>query len=96
MLMCLLDDEETQKRGFAGIIYNVGAFVPGVTDMKTISQGCWVQGTVPLRLCSLHHCFHDSAFRRMVDFSMNFFGEETKARAKMHHGELHSFFGDSL
>lgn len=86
MFMCALDDEETQKRGFAAIIYDVGDFNAHKTDLKTVVQGTWVVGSVPAKTNSLHHCFNDAAFRVMINLSMKFFGEEVKARAKIHHG----------
>ena len=88
MFMYALDDEETQRRGMVGIIYDVGNFVTAKTDLKTVVQGVWVQSCVPAKMCSLHHCFYDTAFRVVVNLSMKFFGQEVKARAKMHHGAL--------
>ena len=84
--MCALDDEETQRRGIACIIYGVGEFSISRTDLKTVVQGAWVQSVVPVKTCSLHHCFSDTTIRRFINVSMMFFGEQTKARAKMHHG----------
>jgi hypothetical protein len=81
-----LDDEETQRKGYTILIYNVGAFVDGKTDLKTVTQGCWIQAALPFKTCSLHHCFNDEAFRVIVNFSMKFFGEAARARAKMHYG----------
>lgn len=84
--MSALDDEATQKRGLALIIYDVGKFNPTRTNPRTVVQGTWLQSCVPAKTCSLHHCFSDPAFRLIVTLSMRFFGEETKARARMHQG----------
>lgn len=86
MFMCALEDEETQRRGMACIIYGVGESVISRTDLKTVVQGAWIQSVVPVKTCSLHHCISDTNIRRFINVSMKFFGEETKARAKMHHG----------
>ena len=85
--MCALDDDETQRLGMACIIYGVGDFsITSRTDLKTVVQGTWVQSVVPVKTCSLHHCISDTTIRRFINVSMKFFGEQTKARAKMHHG----------
>lgn len=86
ILMSAIEDEETQKRGVAAIIYNVGDFMKGKTNPKTLYQGCWIQNSLPFKMCSLHHCFNDRAFRFIVNITMYFFSEEAKAKAKMHHG----------
>jgi hypothetical protein len=86
ILMSAVEDEETQKKGGAVVIYNVGDFMHDKTNPKTLSQGCWIQHSLPFKTCSLHHCFNDSAFRFIVNITMRFFSEEARARAKMHHG----------
>jgi hypothetical protein len=102
--MSAVEDEETQKKGIAGIIYNVGDFMHDKTNPKTLSQGISVQHSLPFKTCSLHHCFNDSAFRFIVNITMYFFSEEARATAKMHHGTViwilfipnfGFFFGDS-
>ncbi len=84
--MSAVEDEETQKRGVAVIVYKVGGFVRGKTGPINLSQGCWIQHSLPFKMCSLHLCFNDSAFRFIVNITMHFFSEEAKARAKMHYG----------
>ena len=97
--MSALEDEETQRRGMACIIYGVGDVSITDTDLKTVVQGAWVQSVVPAKTCSLHHCISDTSIRRFINVSMMFFDEQTKARAKMHHGtskklSVSEFIGD--
>jgi hypothetical protein len=92
ILMSAMEDEESERKGLAVLIYNVGEFIPGKTDPKTLYQGCLIQAAVPLRTCSLHHCFNDSAFRFIINITMHFFTEEARARAKVHHGRLHHMY----
>jgi hypothetical protein len=50
MIMSALEDEETQKRGFALIVYNVaGKNIVGKTDFRTVAAGAWVSPIVWLR-----------------------------------------------
>ena len=86
--MCSLDDEETQKRGMAAIIYDVGIWDVQKTDLKTVAHGPWVASVIPIKVKSLHHCFNDAAFRVVIDLSMKFFPEKITARAKVHHGRF--------
>jgi hypothetical protein len=85
--MSAVEDEATQKRGVVVIVYNVGdSSMHGKTDPRALYQGCWIPHSLPFKMCSLHHCFNDSAFRFVVNITMHFYSEEAKARAKMHYG----------
>ena len=43
MIMSTLEDEETQKKGFALVAYNVaGNNIVGKTDFRTVAAGAWV------------------------------------------------------
>ena len=86
VIMSALEDEETQRKGITIILYNVGDFNPRKTDLRTVSQGGWLLATIPMKACSLHHCFSDQKVRRVINFSMRFFSDDARARCKVHCG----------
>jgi len=87
LIMSVLEDEETQKKGISAIVYSVaGEFVDGKTDLRTVSAGPWVQRSLPFRLCAMHQCFDNLAVRVIINFSMRFLREKDRARVKLHYG----------
>jgi len=84
--MAGLEDEATQRKGFTVIVYNVGDFNPRNTDLRTVSQGGWLICAMPTKTCSLHHCFSDPKVRSIINFSMRFFSNDTRAKCKVHFG----------
>lgn len=85
--MCVLDDEETQKKGCLAIVYSVaGEFINGKTDMRTVSAGPWCLRSLPFRACAIHQCFRDPAYRSILQFSLRFFPAKDRARIKIHFG----------
>lgn len=87
MIMSVLEDEETQKRGITAIVDSVaGEFVKGKTDLRTVSAGPWIVRSLPFRMVAVHQCFNNPAVRLIIRFSLRFLDEKDRARTKLHYG----------
>eukprot|EP00980_Cylindrotheca_fusiformis_P000126 scaffold22_cov93-Cylindrotheca_fusiformis.AAC.4 len=88
LMMSTVDDKETQRRGVSFITCNIGKFKLENFDTRTVAQESWLLDCVPIRMCSLHHCYDDPAFRYIVNVRMHFLSEDARARSKLHSGSL--------
>lgn len=86
LLVSMVDDKETQKRGGSLIVYHSGKFELKSFDTRTVAQKCWLLDCLPIRTCSLHHCYSDPGFRYTINIEMHFLSEEARARTKLHYG----------
>jgi hypothetical protein len=78
------DDEEVQKRGVVGCVYDVGGGI-GI-ELELIRKAAKLRNSLPARFNSVHVCYSDS--RSMLAFSLGMLimGTHSRMRFRAHYG----------
>ena len=83
---CLAQDEECQKLGVVGIVWNTGPNrVNDPYSAWKVSSACTF---LPIRLVSLHYCYDSPILSAMIDMTMLMTGKETRLRFRSHNGKF--------
>ena len=85
----MIQDEETQKKGVASIVYDVGDYSRHTTfNAQTIQVAYRVMCHGLVRHPVIHHCYSDDRFKVFLLPALKLFLQETRARNKLHFGAL--------
>lgn len=83
-----MQDEETQKKGVALIIFDVGNEnnrMP-VDALALIRVAAQAARSNPSRVVCMHHCYSDRRFEFMIQMGMRLYPRKFRARHKLHRG----------
>ncbi|CAJ1960048.1 unnamed protein product [Cylindrotheca closterium] len=97
MLMTQADDEDSQKKGVVGVLYNFSLMAERLDHAKII-QSVRLRNCLPIRFVAMHYCFNHPSFVDFINCERSAFDEHTRARCRAHqvsatdfHSELVSF-----
>ena len=85
MLMTSLLDEETQKRGIVGLVYNNDGTVRHEDRICTWKSG-HLLSVLPVRIVAMHYCYEAAQYRSLLSLATTVVGAKTRARFRPHHG----------
>ena len=85
-MLALAEDEETQRRGVATVIYLVGKNLGGKLDQQVESKGMDSVHWVPLRVSVIHFCSDDPRTRVLKLFSLGVIDRYARTRLRAHDG----------
>lgn len=85
VLMFALRDEDTQKNGMVGIIYNVG-FNQAQHQRSAVMTNTELVSSLPLRFTALHYCYDDEKQRVLFSVAMFFLRRNERLRCRFHFG----------
>jgi hypothetical protein len=91
IVMSLIEDEESQKKGIVIINYDMGDFSFDQFDRFGLQISARSLLDTPMKMVSMHHCFSDGRFRFIVKFVLNLLGLDMQARVKLHQGTFRQF-----
>mmetsp|Transcript_42976 Transcript_42976/g.104044 ORF Transcript_42976/g.104044 Transcript_42976/m.104044 type:complete len:364 (+) Transcript_42976:149-1240(+) len=86
LMMMVIEDEETQKRGLTSIGYSVGRFDIKTFDLRSLKVPILLYDSLPTKTCVIHLCFNDPGFRYFINFFVQLFSDDARARHKFHCG----------
>jgi len=95
--MTQADDEDSQKKGIVGVLYNFSLMGERM-DYGKILQSVRLRNCLPIRFVAMHYCFNHPSFVDFINCERSAFDEHTRARCRAHqvsatdfHSELVSF-----
>ncbi|KAL3924666.1 MAG: hypothetical protein SGILL_000903 [Bacillariaceae sp.] len=86
LLMCAVEDEETQKKGIVSVVYNVEPRTPVANDTRIYLNVYQLLPTLPIRMMGAHYCVQDSDLRRFMSSIRVAMSREVRLRSRVHHG----------
>jgi len=87
--MSMLEDEETQRRGFVVLAYYVGDLkYDGESNKMLISGGMGILQWLPVRVASVHYCFSHPLIKPVASLFQSLMLSRLRqgARMRAHHG----------
>lgn len=84
--MSAAQDEETQIKGQATVIYNVCDNWLDTFDHVLFQGVATVREALPIREVSVHYCYTDPKFGAAVAFISRVFEADTRTRSRLHRG----------
>ena len=87
MLMSVAEDEDTQKRGIVGLLYNFGLFDEDF-DSQTIIRSVELRNALPIRFVAMHYCYNQPSFIDFFNYERFSFDRHTRLRCRAHQGKL--------
>ena len=85
MLMTQADDEDSQKKGIVGVLYNFSLMGERL-DYGRILQSVRLRNCLPIRFVAMHYCFNHPSFVDFINCERSAFDEHTRARCRAHQG----------
>lgn len=86
MMTTARDSEETQKKGWVVVIYNVGRKGPPI-KLNLIKALYSNRLTVPHRMLGFHQCYDDKALRPLVSGIRYVLDKQARIRCRIHFGD---------
>jgi hypothetical protein len=86
VLMCAVEDEETQKKGIVSVVYNVEPKSPLANDPRIYLNVYQLLPALPIRMMGAHYCVQDSGLRRFMSSIRVAMSRELRLRSRVHHG----------
>ncbi|KAL3908403.1 MAG: hypothetical protein SGARI_003077 [Bacillariaceae sp.] len=86
LLMCAVEDEETQKKGIVSVVYNVEPKSPLANDPSVYLNVYQLLPTLPIRMMGAHYCVQDSDLRKFMSSIRVAMSREVRLRSRVHHG----------
>jgi hypothetical protein len=93
IIMAAVEDEETQRKGIVGIVYNIGKAASNELDdetSRTLDRSVQLRNALPARYVSMHYCFNNDAFMSYINREICAFDSSTRARCRVHKGKQNS------
>jgi hypothetical protein len=87
MSMTVLQDEETQERGFVYLHFDLGPMVVK-RDLNMIKRRIVSHAALPMMTVSVHICIDDILVRPVVAFASFILRRTHRLRMRVHFGEL--------
>lgn len=85
MLMTQADNEDSQKKGVVGVLYNFSLMAERL-DYAKIIQSVRLRNCLPIRFVAMHYCFNHPSFVDFINCERSAFDEHTRARCRAHQG----------
>lgn len=85
MLMTQSDEEDSQKKGVVGVLYNFSLMAERL-DYAKIVQSVRLRNCLPIRFVAMHYCFNHPSFVDFINCERSTFDEHTRARCRAHQG----------
>ena len=85
-MMCIAEDDETQKTGIVCVFYNVGPVKMNEFHPAMFAKGASMLKAIPVRIVGCHYCFSDPKIRNIMSIIMMAAGSQNRARFRLHHG----------
>lgn len=87
MLMSIAEDEDSQKRGIVGLLYNFGLFDEKF-DCQAITRSVKLRNALPIRFVAMHYCYNQPSFIDFFNYERFSFDRHTRLRCRAHQGKL--------
>ena len=84
LIMKCLEDEETQKKGWVGVAYNVGRIQSN--DREAVWKNAKLLSYLPMRFQGIHYCYDNEKVRLLFAFAMFVFEKNARIRCRHHFG----------
>ena len=88
--MAAVEDEETQRKGIVGILYNICEKLR-YYNACTLLRSAKLRNALPARYVAMHYFHNDPSFMEYVNFELCHLDAHTRARNRIHHGESFGF-----
>ena len=88
--MAAVEDEETQRKGIVGILYNICEKLR-YYNACTLLRTAKLRNALPARYVAMHYFHNDPSFMEYVNFELCHLDANTRARTRIHHGESFVF-----
>jgi hypothetical protein len=85
--MAAVEDEETQRKGLVGIVYNMGS-ASLEFDAGPVLRCAHLRNSLPARYSSVHYCYNNPRFADFVNYERCAFDRHTRARCRAHKGKF--------
>ena len=85
MLMTAIKDEDTQKKGIVGLVYNNDGDVRHEDRVCTWKNGRLLS-VLPVRFVAMHYCYEAAHYTSLLSLITTVFGAKTRTRLRPHHG----------
>lgn len=85
MLMAQSDDEDAQRKGIVGVVYNFSLLGDKI-DPATILRSVTLRNSLPIRFAAIHYCFNHPSFANFINYERCSFDKHTRARCRAHKG----------
>jgi len=87
-MIALESDEEMQRKGVVGILYNVGSTSNGFQDAEVFMKGAKYFMSLPCRFAAMHYCFSDAVVLPFLSLLQLVIGKEGRLRFRTHFGKI--------
>jgi hypothetical protein len=82
-----VEDEENQRKGIVGIVYNLDKAASNELDdetSRTLVHSVQLRNALPAQYVSMHYCFNNDAFMNYINREICAFDSSTRARCRVH------------
>ena len=87
MLMSVAEDEDAQKKGLVGVVYNF-TFFDESFDTEAIASSIKLRNALPVRFVAIHYCYNQPGFVEYFNHERYAFDRHTRLRCRAHQGKL--------